>query len=108
MHPNSTKSAYAQIIFGEKTSFIRFNRNISITSLIKLSLLGLVCSIENKYKKVSEEEINLEEYSEFLFYIEDQGGRKIFLGREREEDFKELLKFFNYRLTIHIYIVGNK
>lgn len=96
----------AQIIFGEKTTFISFSRRASLPSVIKQSIIGLASSLQPKYREVSEKEVDLSEYSEFLFYAEDFAGRKIFLN-SRESEFPSLLRFFSYRITIHVYITGS-
>lgn len=100
------KFAVAQIIFGEKTTFIKFSRACSLSSLIKRSILGLASSLQPDYATVHEKEIDLKEYEEFLFYAEDFRGRKIFLNN-REAEFTDLLRFFSYKLTIHVYLTGS-
>ncbi|KAH9385837.1 uncharacterized protein NEMAJ01_0733 [Nematocida major] len=96
----------AQIIFGEKTVFIQFSRRDSLYSFIRKAILGLAASLQPTYGGVPEEEIDLREYTEFLFYVEDLGGRKILLNN-REREFPNLLRFFSYKLTLHVYLTGS-
>lgn len=103
---NKRSNGSAQIIFGDKTTFISFSKRASLLSIMKKSIIGLAASLQPEYRTVGEEEVDLSEYSEFLFYAEDFAGRKIFLN-SRGDEFPSLLRFFSYRITIHVYITGS-
>ncbi|KAI5192427.1 hypothetical protein NEMIN01_2014 [Nematocida minor] len=98
--------AIAQIIFGEKTTFIAFSKRSNLCTIIKKSLIGLASSLQSSCMPVCEQEIDLVDYPEFLFYVEDYAGRKIFLNT-RENELSNLLRFFSYKLTIHVYLSGS-
>ncbi|KAI5191046.1 hypothetical protein NECID01_1276 [Nematocida sp. AWRm77] len=93
----------AEIIFGEKIYFLEFSPECSLNELIRRAILGLASSLHAPYELVSEKMIDLKEYKDFVFYIEDYSGRKISL-QGREKEFQAILRYFSYKLILHIYL----
>ncbi|EHY65624.1 hypothetical protein NEAUS04_2667 [Nematocida ausubeli] len=100
------KKAVAQVIFGDKTTFIPYNKAITLKRFIKYVITGITNTFDSK-TPIEPHDIDLKDYEEFKFYVQDTGNRKIFLNcKERQKDFEFLKKFFMYRLVVHVYIQG--
>ncbi|KAI5179720.1 hypothetical protein NEOKW01_0183 [Nematocida sp. AWRm80] len=99
------KIATAQVIFGDKTVFISFTPESSLSEILALSIIELASSFHPQYQSVPLNEIDLKDYEEFAFYLEDNQNRKISLAG-KETQIRSILGFFDYKLIIHIYLIG--
>lgn len=97
----------AEVIFGEKVYFLEFAATSTLAELIKKTLLGLASSLHPPYSLVSEQMIDLDEYQEFVFYLEDYSGRKIAL-QGKDSEFPSILRYFSYSLVVHIYLFNRQ
>ncbi|KAI5185871.1 hypothetical protein NEHOM01_1121 [Nematocida homosporus] len=97
----------SQVIFGDKIAFIDFPTLISLDEFLRRAIIGVASSLYGSFASVSAHEIDLGEYKEFTFYLEDLTGRKIPLEGKAPE-FRTILRFFSYRLTLHIYLMNTQ
>ncbi|KAI5171100.1 hypothetical protein NEFER03_0502 [Nematocida sp. LUAm3] len=96
--------ARAQIIFGEKIVFMEFSSTCTLLDVFRKSILQIASFLKKSYISVHDSEINLEDFKEFSFYLEDFAGRHIDL-KGKEKEFPSILLFFSYRLIIHIHLL---
>lgn len=96
------KEGIAEIILGDKIVFASFSGACTKEQLKKKAIVALANSLQPSFKAVLEDEIDLHEYEEFLFYIEDYAGRKILLENKDEKEYKEILRFFSYHIVLYI------
>ncbi|OAG28922.1 hypothetical protein NEDG_01061 [Nematocida displodere] len=75
----------------------------SLDDLMRRSILVVASAISPSFSCVGESEIELSEYQDFLFYLEDYAGRKVPL-RGCHNQFSTILRFFSNRIVLYIYL----
>lgn len=91
----------AEVLFGENTLFFKFKSSYSLERFKKKTILEVASFLSASFSSVTHQEISLDEYREFRFYLVDRHGRRVSLAR-KDSQFSSILFFFDYKPVVTI------
>jgi hypothetical protein len=97
----SIDTCSARVAFGRNVLFIAFRASSSLNRLKKKIILAIARSLNPSFLSATQEDISLEEYQEFRFYLLDGAERKTSLDKD-DSQLPALLHYFNNRISVAV------